>query len=135
MGGLGGVLALAALVLGWELLLPWALGVLGAEYAISLFVAGGGRADAAPLVGAGLVLLGELVSWSLALRTRMRTERPVFLLHVWTLVLAVVASLAAGAMLVALAASDVGGGLAWTGIGTAAAVGAVLLVTRASSSA
>lgn len=121
---------LAALVLGWEQLLPWALGALGAEYAVSLFVGGGG-ADAAPLVGAGLLLLGELVAWSISLRTRMREEPPVLLLRLWTLVLAVVASLAVGAMLVALASTDVGGGLAWTVVGTAAAVGAVLLVTRA----
>jgi hypothetical protein len=124
-------LVLAALVLGWEQLLPWALAVLGAEYAASLFIRGGAGTDSAPLAGAALLLLGELVGWSISLRTRMREEPPVLVLRLWTIVLAVVASLAIGAMLVALAATRVGGGLAWTTIGTAAAVCAVYLATAA----
>jgi hypothetical protein len=132
---IGGVLATlfvcAALVLGWEQLVPWALGVLGTEYAISLFIRGGGSEDAAPLYGAGLLLLGELVAWSLALRTRMREEPPVLLLRLGTIVAAVAGSAALGTILLGLAASDAGGGLAWTTVGTAAAIAAVALVVRA----
>jgi hypothetical protein len=128
-------LMLATLVLGWEQLLPWALAVLGAEYAASLFIRGGAGTDTAPLVGAGLLLLGELAGWSISLRTRMREEPPVLVLRLWTIALAVAASLAIGAMLVALSATRVGGGLAWTTIGTAAAVGAVYLATAARSAA
>jgi hypothetical protein len=127
----GSALVLVTLVLAWEQLLAWALAVLGGEYAASLFVHGGPGTDSVPLVGAGLLLLGELVAWSISLRTRMREEPPVLLLRLWTVVLAVAASLAVGAMLVALAATDVGGGLTWTTIGTAAAVGAVYLATAA----
>jgi hypothetical protein len=132
---LGGVLATlfvcAALVFGWEQLVPWALGVLGAEYASSLFIRGGGSEDAAPLYGAGLLLLGELVAWSLALRTRMREEPPALLLRLGTIVAAVLGSAALGTILLGLAASEAGGGLAWTAVGTTAAVAAVALVVRA----
>jgi hypothetical protein len=131
VGAAGAVLTLAALVSGWEQLVPWALGVLGGGYAVSLFVRGGGTADGAPLVGAGLLLLGELVAWSISLRTPMREERPVLLLRLGAIVVAVAASLAVGTMLLALAATNVGGDLAWTAVGTAAAIGAVALATRA----
>ena len=132
---IGGVVATlfvcAALVLGWEQLVPWSLGVLGAEYAISLFIRGGGSEDAAPLYGAGLLLLGELVAWSLAVRTRMREEPAVLLLRLGTIVAAVAGSTALGTILLGLATLDSGGGLAWTTVGTAAAVVAVALVVRA----
>lgn len=130
-GAAGAVAAAAALVFGWEQLVPWALGILGAEYAVSLFVRGGGTANSAPLVGAGLLLLGELLAWSLSLRTRMHEEPPVLLLRLAAIGAAVTASVAVGTLLVALAATDVGGSAGWTALGTAAAVGAVALVTRA----
>lgn len=131
IGGVAaGLLVAAALVFGWEQLVPWALGALAAEYVASFYIRGGGSEEAAPLYGAGLLLLGELVAWSASLRTRMREERPVLLLRLGTLAAAVVASAGLGTVLLGLAASDAGGGLGWTLVGTAGAVAAVALVVR-----
>jgi hypothetical protein len=130
-GALGGVLFATTLVTATEELLPWALGVLGAEYAGSLYVPGGATAGAAPLYGAGVLLLSEVTAWSLSLRTRMREEPPVLLLRLTAVAVATAASALLGLLLVALATANTGGGVGWTAVGTAAAVGAVALVVRA----
>jgi hypothetical protein len=131
----GAILASASfgvtLVLGWEELLPWTIGVLGALYTGSLYAPGGASVGAAPLYGAGLLLLGELTAWSLSLRTRMREEPAVLLLRLATIAGAVVGSAVVGVALVALATANSGGGVAWTLLGTAAVMAAVGLVVRA----
>jgi hypothetical protein len=132
LGGiLAGLMVACALLLGWEALVPWALGVLGAEYTGSLYVRGGASADAAPLYAAGLLLLGELVALSLAHRTRLSEERPVLLLRLGTVAGAVVGSAAVAAALLSLGTAQTGSGLGWTLAGTAAAIAAVGLVVRA----
>jgi hypothetical protein len=129
-GIVSGVLVGAALVFGWEQLVPWALGVLAAEYAGGLFARGGGTDDAAPLYAAGLLLLGELIAWSISLRTRLAEERPVLLLRLGTLGGAAAVAIGVGTLLLGLTAADVGGGLPWAVVGTAAAVAVVSLVVR-----
>jgi hypothetical protein len=131
VGIVSGLLVGAALVFGWEQLVPWALGLLGTEYAGGLFARGGGTDDAAPLYAAGLLLLGELVAWSAALRTRMTEEPPVLLLRLAAVCGAAAASVGVGGLLLGLSAADVGGGLGWAVVGTASAVGVVALVVRA----
>jgi hypothetical protein len=130
-GVVAGALFAATLVTGWEELLPWALGILGAEFAGSLYVHGGATSGAAPLFGAGLLLLGELCAWSLSLRTRIHEELPVLAVRLGSIAAAALASAVVGVMLVALATENTRGGVGWTVIGTAAAVGAVVLVVRA----
>ncbi len=130
-GIVAGLFVGCALLFRWEQLIPWALGVLGAEYAGSLFVRGGGTEDAAPLYAVGLLLLGELVAWSISLRTRMKEEAPVLGLRLGATAVAVAGSAAIGALLLALRSVTVGGGLIWIAVGTAAAVGTVALVARA----
>jgi hypothetical protein len=130
-GGLGATLVAAVVVARWEELLPWGLGVLGAQFAGSLYVPGGASAGAAPLYAAGLLLVGELTAWSLASRTRLREERPVVLVRLAFVGGAAVVAALAGVVLVALASEPTRGGFAWVLVGTAAAVGAIALVVRA----
>jgi hypothetical protein len=130
-GVVAALLVAGALLLGWEGLVPWALGVLGAQYTASLYLRGGSTENAAPLYAAGLLLLGELIALSLAHRTHLREERPVLLLRLGTIAGAVVGSAAVATALLALGEAHTGGGLAWTLAGTTAAVAAVWLVVLA----
>jgi hypothetical protein len=124
--------AMLALVLlrGWDELLPWALLLLGAEYAAQLVVRGGGVDGAAALVGAALLLLGELASWSLDLRTRVREEARSFRLRGLTVAAVTTAGLAAGALALAATDLDAGSGLPWAAVGAAAAVAVVAMIAR-----
>ena len=132
-GIVAGLFVGAALLLGWEQLLPWALGVLGSEYAGSLFIRGGTAGDVAPLYGAALLLLGELVAWSISLRTRMKEEPPVLVLRLGALAAATTGSVVVGGLLLWFSTARVGGGLVWAALGTVAAVGTIALVARAAA--
>jgi hypothetical protein len=126
------VLLLFALLRRANDVLPWAIVLLGVAYAIPLFVHGRAIDDAAPLVGAGLLLCSELAAWSFDERWRIRAERSVVVARGTAVALLVLAGLGASGLVVALAAAPVGGGLAWTVLGAAAAVLVVGLVARLS---
>jgi hypothetical protein len=130
LGGLGGVLLLCALLRGWDDALPWSIALLATAYAIGIAAHGREIDEAAPLVAAGLLLFSELARWSLDERLGVRTERAVVLSRARALAVLTVAGGAIAAAVVALSAAPVGGGLAWTILGAAAAVGAVALVLR-----
>ena len=124
-GAVGAVLLLAVLVRRLDELLPWALAPLGVVYAISLFAAGGGIDEAAPLVATALLLCGELATWSLDARWSIPAEQGVELRRAAALGALALAGLVASAAVVASAAAPAGGGLAWTTLGAASAVGIV----------
>lgn len=124
-----GVVALAvltaSLLRGFPSGIAWALVLLAVEYAASLAVADAETVDAAaPLVAAGLLVLAELAYWSLELRGPGREETLV-LRRLSALAALAVASIGLGALLVALTAAPLGGGLLWDAGGVAAAAGTI----------
>jgi hypothetical protein len=132
IGGIGGVLLAFALLRRVDDVMPWAIVLLGAAYAIPLFVHNDGIDNAAPLVGAGLLLCSELAAWSFDERRRIKAERAVIVARGTAVVLLVLAGLGASALVLGLAAAPIGGGLAWTVLGAAAAVFVVGLAARLS---
>jgi hypothetical protein len=132
IGGIGFVLLFFALL--WRVgdAMPWALVLLGGAYAIALFVRGNGIDEGAPLVAAGLLLCSELAAWSFDERWRIKAERGVVVARGTAVALLVLAGLGASTLVLALAAAPVGGGLAWTVLGAAAAVLVVGLAARLS---
>ncbi len=110
-------------------LLPWAIGVLGAQYAAALAIAGHTRVDGrAPAVAAGLVAVAELVAWSRELEPAFAHERTVLLRRALRIALVVVGSGAVAAGAISLAAAPLAAGLAGDALGIAAAVAALGLV-------
>jgi hypothetical protein len=126
----GGVLLLYALLRGVHDLMPWPVVSLGIAYAIPLFVRGSGVDEGAPLVGVGLLLCSELAAWSFDERWPIKAERAVVVARGTAVALLSLAALGASALVVALAAAPIGGGLVWTTLGAAAAVLVVGLAAR-----
>ncbi len=102
--------------------MPWPIVLLGIAYAISLFARGSGIDEGAPLVGAGLLLCSELAAWSFDERWAITAERTVVVARGTAVALLTLAALGASVLVLALAAAPIGGGLAWTVLGAAAAV-------------
>jgi hypothetical protein len=125
---LGGV---GALVLAWLLwrggveLVVWPLGLLGTAYAIAVVVHGSSVDDTVPLVAAGLLLCGELAAWSIDERFAISAETAVVAGRAAGIALLTLAGLGISALVVALAAAPAGSSLAWTVVGSLAAVSAV----------
>ena len=127
LGGIGALMLLGVLHRAEVELLVWPLGLLAAAYGVAIAVHGSGVDEGAPLVAVGLFLCGELAAWSLDERFAIPAERAVVLGRATALGLLALAGLGAAALVVALAATSAGGGLAWTTVGAAAAVGVVAL--------
>ncbi len=122
------VALLAAIVLGWSPLVPLSLALLGAAYATHLALDDPTLDTAAPLVGAGLLLAGELAYWSVEERESVVSEPGEQLRRFALLVALALAALAAGAGLLAVADLARAGGIALDIIGAAAAAAALLVV-------
>jgi hypothetical protein len=127
LGGFGGLLLVLVLVRGLDDLLGSALLLLAACYVVGLFVGRHPLDEAAPLVGAGLLLCAELATWSLELRFRVALEPALRFQRARAVGLLVFAGLAAASFVLVVAATSIGGGLAWAVLGSAAAVGAIAL--------
>ena len=132
IGGIGSALLLFALLRRANDVLQWAIVLLGVAYAVPLFLRGRAIDEAAPLVGAGLLLCSELATWSFDERWRIRAERAVVVARGTAVALLVLAGLGASGLVLALAAAPIGGGLGWTVLGAAATVVVVGLVARLS---
>jgi hypothetical protein len=130
VGGIGALSLLGLLVRGAEELLPWALGLLGAAYAIAIAARGAGVDEGAPLVAVALLLCGELAAWSLDERARIHAERRVVVLRATAVFALALAGIGASALVIGLAAARLGGGLAWTAAGAVAAVLVLAVVAR-----
>jgi hypothetical protein len=118
LGGAGVALYLAGLAMPWPGALPWALGILGVEYLVSLEVRAAPLDLAAPAYAAGFFLCAEL-GW-LGLEAR-RGGRP------WpgraaAVAVVALAGGALGSLLLLVAAAPVTGGALLTGVGVMAAV-------------
>jgi hypothetical protein len=130
VGVLGGMLLLFMLWRRAEDVLAWILLLLGLAYVLTIVVHPHGVDEAAPLVGAGLLLCAELAVWSCNEHVRVRAERRVVLDRGVAVAVLVVAGLAVSALVVGLAAAPVGGGLGWTLLGAVAAVAAIAVTLR-----
>lgn len=127
LGGAGALLLGLVLSRGHDELLGSALLLLGAAYVLGLLVGHHSLDEAAPLVGAAMLLCAELATWSLELRFHVALEPALGLQRVRAVGLLVFAGLAAASLVLVVAATSVGGGLAWAMLGSAAAVGAIAL--------
>jgi hypothetical protein len=129
IGAIGAVLLVFVLVRKLDDLLPWAMILLGSAYTVSLVLHGSGIDGGAPLVAAGLLLCAELAAWSVDEQFAIRAERAVVLARASALGALVLVSLVVATLVVALSLVPAGG-LAWTVLGAAAAVGVVWLAVR-----
>jgi hypothetical protein len=125
-----GVLGLvAALLVRFAPLVPWAVGFAGAGYVI-------GREHHrvvdgwAALVGAALLLAAELAAWSIEHDRRIHEERAVVMRRAAAVSGLVAAAALVSFVLVGAAAVSTSTGLALTAVGVAAAVAAVSVVLR-----
>jgi hypothetical protein len=131
IGAFGVVLLLFVLVRGHDDLLGWALALGGVVYAIALVVHGTHVDEAAPLVGAGLLVSGELATWSLDERRPIARARGLLAARAVGVAILALAGLAAAALVVSLSAASAGNGLVWTLFGSAAAVLVIAVAARA----
>lgn len=130
VGGIGAVLLLFVIVRRAEDVLAWSILMLGAAYSLSLIAHHRSVDEASPLVAGGLLLAAELATWAAAERREIRVERQVIVARSAAIALLVVGGVAVSALVLGLAAAPVGGGLAWTILGAASAVGVIGLATR-----
>lgn len=130
VGGIGAMLLLFVIARRAEDVLPWSILMLGVAYSLSLVAHRRGVDEVAPLVAGGLLLAAELATWSCAERREIRVERRVLAARGVAIGLLVAGGIAVSALVLALAAAPVGGGLAWTILGAASAVGVIGLATR-----
>jgi len=130
VGGIGALLLLFVVMRRAEDVLAWAMLMLGIAYALSLVAHRRGVDEVSPLVAGGFLLAAELATWSCAERREIRVERRVLLARGVAIALLVAGGIAVSALVLALAAAPVGGGLGWTIIGAASAVGVIGLATR-----
>ena len=127
LGGAGALLLGLVLSRGHDELLGSALLLLAAAYVLGLLVGRHSLDQAAPLVGTALLLCAELATWSLEQRFRVALEPALRLQRVRAIGLLAFAGLAAASFVLVVAATSIGGGLAWSMLGSAAAVGAIAL--------
>ena len=126
---MGTAVLVAGLVLRFPLAIPWAVLLVGAGYVLARVnhpVVDGWAA----VVGAGLLLAAELAFWSIASDRRIHEERALVIHQAVTVAALVGAAALVSFILVGAAAVSATGGLLLTGIGVAAAVGAVAVVLR-----
>lgn len=132
LGSLGsaGFAALAVgLVLRRSSLFVWALVLLGADYAVWLELGTHALDQRAPIVGGGLLLAAELAYDSLEPEVG-RPEATAVLARGITLAAVTLVAVGAGALVLGAASVPVGGGVALTAVGAAAAVLVLALIAR-----
>jgi hypothetical protein len=130
VGGIGALLLLFVIVRRAEDVLVWSILLLGLAYALTLVTHRRAVDEVSPLVAGGMLLAGELATWSCAERRAVQVERRVLAARGAAVALLVVAGTGASAVVLALAAAPVGGGLGWTILGAFSAVGVIGLATK-----
>ena len=122
-----GIVATLSALAGKTAATWWAVAVLGAEYGVFLF--GRDAVDVrAPIVGGGLLVLAELVRWSLGARSSVGYETGMSVRHLVGLGMLWLGSLAIGTLVVAAGALGVRGGLVLAIIGVFASAATLGLV-------
>lgn len=125
---------LAAVVNGWAPLVPVAVALAGGAYAGQLALDDAPLDVSAPAIAVGLLLAAELAYWSLDERQRIRGEAGESLRRVVFVAVLGVGAFVTGAVVLALADTVRGGGIALDLVGAAAAIAALatILVTAVS---
>ena len=122
------VFLLAALAGRWAGLLPWALALAGAEYAVFLVIQQDTIDAYAPLYAAGLLLVAELAYWSVQPLMGSQAEDGLGRRRTSLVVAAVVAAGGIGGVILTMAELSVGGGLGLELLGVAAAVASLAIL-------
>jgi hypothetical protein len=129
IGGLAVVVLAFGLGLRWVTLIAWSLLLLGAEYGVWLAQRGVEIDTRAPVYAAGLLLTAELAFDGLE-RTVVRSEAEVVARRGLQLAGLALGAIVTGAVVLAAATVPVGGNVALTALGVAAAVAALWLIVR-----
>ena len=127
LGALACALLLLGLVARWASLVAPAVALAGAEYAVFLLLERESVDPAAPLVGGGFVLTGEL-AYAALYRQSPAADFGARARRILTFVATVAGSIAAGAVVLVAAGVSVGGGLLLEALGVLAAAGTVAVV-------
>jgi hypothetical protein len=127
LGAIGVLLAAAA---AWRsaALVPTAVGVLVAEYVLSLYHRPGPVDARAPLFAAGYLLLAELAYWSTEASGLVRDERAVLGERLTVLAALALGAMALGALVLLAAALPIAGPVARLALGITAAIVTVALI-------
>jgi hypothetical protein len=129
LAGIGTAVLATGLLLRFQLAIAWAVLLAGAGYVVAR--AHHSVVDGwAAVVGGALLLAAELAAWSIASDRRIHEERAVVLRQSLTVSALVAAATLVSFVLVGAAAVSATSGLLLTGIGVAAAVGAVAVLLR-----
>jgi hypothetical protein len=118
----------AGLVTGESLLLPCAIGALGCEWIVSLYVRYETDSVATAVYGAALLLVAELAYWSLELRTPSRDEGRLAIRRATAIAVLVAASFAVGLAAASLSQTSITGSLALLTVGLGALVATLVIV-------
>ncbi len=129
--GVVGVLATLVALAGWAGATWWGVVALGAEYTV-LHIGRGGVDVGAAFVATGLVVLAELVMWSLDARTRVVNEAEVTQRRVIQLGLLSLGTVLLGSSLVAMGTLTRGAAFARTVTGVVCSIGILAVVAWAS---
>jgi hypothetical protein len=129
--GVTGVLATLVALAGWAAATWWGIVALGAEYTV-LHIGGGAVDVGAAFVATGLVVLAELVMWSLDARSRVVNEAQVTERRVIQLGLLSLGTLVLGSSLVWAGTFARGAAFARTVAGVVCSIGILAVVTWAS---
>ena len=134
VGGAGAAMLVLVLVRGVEDVLGSAILLLAAAYVVALYAGRRPLDEGVPLVAAGLLACAELATWSLEERRPVATDRGLLVARARAVAILVGAGLAASGLVLFVTVAPVGGGLAWTVLGAAAAVVALAVVARGARS-
>lgn len=133
LGGVGALLLLLVLVRGLDDLLGSAVLLVAACYVLGLLAGRHGLDQGAPLVAAGLLACTELATWSLEERPPVPAAPSLAHARARATGLLLLAGTAVAALVLAVAGTPLGSGLAWTILGAIAAVLAVGVVVRSAA--
>ncbi len=128
MGGAALVLLVAGLVTGESVFLLCAVGALGCEWIVSLYLRNETNTVITAMYGAALLLVAELAYWSLELRTPSRDEGRLAIRRAGAIVVLGAVSLAVGLAAASLSQTPLTGSLALLTIGLGALVTALVIV-------
>jgi hypothetical protein len=129
VAGVGALVLAAGILARFPVAVPWAVLLAGAGYVVAR--AHHSIVDGwAAVVGAALLLAAELAAWAIGSDRRIHEERALVLRQALTIAALVLTGAVVSFVLVGASAVSAAAGLLLTGIGVAAAVGAVAVVLR-----
>ena len=128
VGIFGSAVLAVALVGRWADVVPWAVALLGGQYAASLLLRDGDIDPLAPLYAGSLLVTAEVAYWALEAKSALG-GRSLVLRRLAALLLVAFGTAAVGAALLAVSEGGAGSGLTLQLLGLLAAAGTLGLVT------